>query len=116
MRLVRLTLALALLSLVDVASCRAAPAPLPRRDREAPRARQERLLAECRWWLDELKVKWWVEDRGGGRQLMRFNVDLPDERSSMGGGFPVSGDDLPGALRQVIEQVEYFFFKYQDRL
>jgi hypothetical protein len=115
MRPIGLTLVLALLALTDLNPSQAAPAPLPRRDREAPRARQQPLLDECRRRLDELKVEWRVVDQDG-RRLVRFGVDHPNGRGgAMGGSFQVNGDDLAGTLRQVIKQVE-FYFKYKERL
>jgi hypothetical protein len=106
MRLIGLTLALTFLSLANAPSSLAAPAPLPRRDREAPSARQRRLLDECRRRLDELKVAWWVVENRDGRQAVYFRVDPAS--GPMRGDFPIDGD-LSGALRQVIKQVESYF-------
>jgi hypothetical protein len=84
----------------------AAPAPLPRRGPETPRARQ-RQLAECRRRLDELGVKWRVVD--GRRRSVHFRVDHPFGRGGMGGSFELPGDDLLGALRAILEDVETYF-------
>jgi hypothetical protein len=102
------------LCLLALSSLAFAPAPLPRRDREAPHKRQERLLAECVRRLDELGVKWQAEDRDG-RRSVRFTVAHPSGNSGMGGDFTVHGGDLPGALRRVIRSVEAFL-KHPNRL
>jgi hypothetical protein len=106
MRLIAFPL-LALLVLAVASSASAAPAPLPRRDSEPAAQKRERALAEYRRKLDEMGVKWQVVDHQG-RPIVRFNVQHPNGRSGMGGGFPVNNGALVGTLQNVIRRVEAF--------
>jgi hypothetical protein len=102
MRLVAMTLAFAL----ALQSLGFAPAPMPRTRREAPPPSRERLLAECRRRLDELGVRWRLEDRNG-RRMVRFSVQHPNG-GGMSGADSVDGD-LADTLRDLIKLVEAFF-------
>jgi hypothetical protein len=107
MRLIAVTLALAGL-LSAATSSLAAPAPLPRRDREAPGQRQQRLLDECSRRLRELGVKWSVVTGPGGRVVRYFvEVSQATRSGSMHGEQVVAGD-LPGTLRRVIRHAVAF--------
>lgn len=114
MRRVVLPLLFCVASLSASAPVLAAPAPLPRRQTESPGMARERQLRECYRRLDELNVKWKVTDGGYG-QMVQFSVSHPNGNSAMGGGYPVSRDDLVGTLQKVIRRVESFL-AYPNRL
>src|SRR5262249_41781343 len=86
-----------------------APAPLPRRDREAAAQKRQREVAECTRRLGELGVKWSVVTRTDG-QVVHFSVDvsMPNRSGRMSGEYEVRGGDLPRALRLVINEAEAF--------
>ena len=113
MRRIALPLVLALLPLA-LGPAMAAPAPLPRRSTETPAQKQGRLMAEYRRRLDELGVKWRVQDGRGGPWVV-FRVSHPRNNSGMGGSFGVADGDLARTLREVIEEVEAYF-RGKDRL
>ena len=98
---------LALPLLLALSSLAFAPAPLPRTHRDGAQQRRQRLLSECRRRLDELGVKWRLEDRGG-RPMLRFSVMHPNGRTGMGGADSVDGD-LADTLRDLVKSVEAFF-------
>src|SRR4051812_28645902 len=100
----RVALTLALLSLSSLAF---APAPLPRRDREA--REQRRALADCAAALEDLGVRWELVGGPGGPELVRFSVEgRRFGRSAVERGVvPVNGD-LARALRAVIRQARAF--------
>jgi hypothetical protein len=109
MRLSGLSLALALLALADLNPSQAAPAPLPKRDRETAIQKRERDVSECARLLGELGVKWSVLTRLG-EPVVRYSVEVrqPNRSGSLSGEDGVLGADLPGALRRVIRHAGAF--------
>jgi hypothetical protein len=98
MRLLAVTLALAVLSLAF------APAPFPKAERparESEQRKQERLLYECRRRLDELGIEWRLEGHS-----VTFIVRRPG--GGMGGSYGVQRGDVAGTLRQVVASVEEY--------
>lgn len=97
---------LALPLLFALASLAFAPAPFPRRDRETPARKRERVLSEYARRLDRLGVKWEVMDNGG--PAVRYDVRHPKDDSTFGGSIQFFGSDLPQVLLELIERVEAF--------
>jgi hypothetical protein len=97
----RLLLTLTLLSLAF------APAPWPKTHHRTPRERQ--VLGECARRLDELGVRWELLSDGSGRRAVSFGFKRHLKIGGLGGDVTVKGDDLPGALREVILRAESFF-------
>jgi hypothetical protein len=99
MRLVAVTLALALLSLAF------APAPFPKAERATP---QQRELRECDTRLRALGVTWWLVTRDGSR-CVQFQVRNVKDGSVDGlCGFCNVKGDVPGALRAVLTFLQSF--------
>ena len=95
MRRIILPLLLALSSLAF------APAPLPRPDRETPKQKEARELAALARRLDELGVRWRVDDGPDGRAVRyRAEVWVPDVVVGiLQGAVGVTGGGLARALR-----------------
>src|SRR4051794_2341856 len=98
---------IALVVLLAVLPLAFAPAPPPKRDRETPTQKRQRLLNERARRLDELGVKWQVLTDGGWTRV-RFSVEHPSRNGNcMGGTF--AADDLLATLQFLVRRVEAFF-------
>jgi hypothetical protein len=88
-----------------------APAPFPKAERAAPRKSEAALVRGCVRRLDELRVKWQLENSDGRRLLVESVGRL---YAGVGGLVQVSDGDLLPALRRVVEKAEHFLKMLDD--